>query len=96
MAEVRRRQVPDSSSSDIKSKIRQEDGRDKLAHNSITFTDILRILGGIVLLNGALSYYITGDKFAWGFRPWYADPKQVSMWLVSCTLSCCTLYQHAL
>jgi predicted heme/steroid binding protein len=45
-------------------------------------TDILRILGGILLLNCALSYFITSSSLTWGWRPWYSKPGVVATWLV--------------
>ncbi|TKX19330.1 hypothetical protein C1H76_8516 [Elsinoe australis] len=77
MAEVRRRGPADKS---INSKIREEDNNKPLK-NSISFLDILRILGGIALLNTALSYYITGDAIAWGVRPWWVKPGRLQGWL---------------
>lgn len=45
--------------------------------------DVLRILGGLVLLNCALSYFVTGESISWGWRPWYSKPASVKAWLVS-------------
>ncbi|KAI9709113.1 MAG: hypothetical protein M1820_003559 [Bogoriella megaspora] len=33
--------------------------------------DILRVLGGVLLLNSVLSYFVTGDSVLWGYRPWW-------------------------
>lgn len=85
MAEVRRRGPADKS---INSKIREEDNNKPLK-NSISFLDILRILGGIALLNTALSYYITGDAIAWGVRPWWVKPGRLQGWLVRDILHFC-------
>ncbi|KAI9660488.1 MAG: hypothetical protein M1821_009838 [Bathelium mastoideum] len=35
------------------------------------FLDVLRVLGGVLLLNTVLSYFITGDSVLWGYRPWW-------------------------
>jgi hypothetical protein len=45
-------------------------------------TDVLRILGGILLLNCALSYFVTSSSLTWGWRPWYSKPSVVATWLV--------------
>jgi hypothetical protein len=45
-------------------------------------TDVLRILGGILLLNCALSYFVTSSSLTWGWRPWYSKPGVVATWLV--------------
>ncbi|KAK3064576.1 hypothetical protein LTS18_005945, partial [Coniosporium uncinatum] len=43
--------------------------------------DVLRVLGGIVLLNCALSYFVTsGDSLAWGYRPWFTRTDTLSAW----------------
>jgi hypothetical protein len=48
-------------------------------------TDVLRILGGILLLNCALSYFVTSSSLTWGWRPWYSKPGVVASWLVRCS-----------
>ena len=50
--------------------------------NGLGVTDILRILGGLLLLNCALSYFVTNDSVAWGWRPWFSKPSQLQSWLV--------------
>jgi hypothetical protein len=50
-------------------------------------TDVLRILGGILLLNCALSYFVTSSSLTWGWRPWYSKPGVVASWLVRCLAS---------
>jgi hypothetical protein len=61
--------------------------REKLKHggsgNGFSVTDILRILGGILLLNSTISYFVTGNSVAWNWRPWYSKPSVVAHWLVS-------------
>lgn len=39
--------------------------------------DVLRILGGILLLSCTLSYFITNESITWGWRPWFSKPEQV-------------------
>lgn len=85
MAELRRRAAADAandsstppSSDKITASIRSEDK----PKERIGVTDVLRILGGIALLNSALSYFITGDSFAWGYRPWWSNPTQLQGWM---------------
>jgi hypothetical protein len=45
--------------------------------------DILRIVGGLFLLNCLLSYFITNDSVLWGWRPWFVRPGVVMRYLVS-------------
>ncbi|KAG8629763.1 hypothetical protein KVT40_001382 [Elsinoe batatas] len=77
MAVVRRRNPPSKSLDD---RIREEDDNKPIS-SSISFLDILRILGGVALLNSALSYYITKDPVFWGQRPWWTQPTQVQQWI---------------
>jgi hypothetical protein len=45
--------------------------------------DILRIVGGLFLLNCLLSYFITNDSVLWGYRPWFVRPAVLMRYLVS-------------
>lgn len=45
--------------------------------------DVLRILGGLFLLNCLLSYFITNDSVLWGYRPWFVRPGLVMRYIVS-------------
>lgn len=49
---------------------------------SVSLVDIVRLVGGLILLNGLLSYFITNDVFFWGRRPWFTKPAQVASYLV--------------
>lgn len=49
----------------------------------ISVVDVLRILGGLFLLNCLLSYFITNDSVLWGWRPWFVRPNEVSRYFVS-------------
>jgi len=48
--------------------------------------DILRILGGLFLLNCLLSYFITNDSVLWGWRPWFIRPAVVMRYIVCCSV----------
>jgi len=43
--------------------------------------DIVRILGGLVLLSSALSWFITGESVLWGYKPWFSQWDQVQSWM---------------
>lgn len=46
--------------------------------------DIIRLLCGIALLNGCLSFFVTGDTFFWGHRPWVESrTRTLTHWWVS-------------
>jgi hypothetical protein len=45
--------------------------------------DVLRIVGGLFLLNCLLSYFITNDSVLWGYRPWFVRPAVLMRYLVS-------------
>lgn len=49
---------------------------------SISVLDILRLIAGLIVLNCALSYFITNDSFLWGWKPWFVRPKAVMRWWV--------------
>ncbi|KAI4724039.1 cytochrome b5 [Aureobasidium sp. EXF-10728] len=49
--------------------------------SGFSFTDVLRVLGGLLLLNCALSYFVTSSSVTWGWRPWYSKPAMVASWL---------------
>lgn len=49
----------------------------------VTVLDVLRVLGGLLLLNFALSWYITGESVLWGWRPWFSRVDGVRAWMVS-------------
>lgn len=57
----------------------------KKKSSGFSFTDVLRVLGGILLLNCALSYFVTSSSLTWGWRPWYSKPAVVASWLVCMT-----------
>ncbi|KAF2843532.1 cytochrome b5 [Patellaria atrata CBS 101060] len=46
----------------------------------IGVVDILRVLTGVVLLNCAASWLVTGESVLWGYRPWWTSPQQVGSW----------------
>ena len=50
----------------------------------VTVLDVLRGLGGLLLLNCVLSWSVTGDSLFWGWRPWFAQVKGIQAWMVSC------------
>lgn len=48
----------------------------------IGVTDVLRVLGGVILLSSALSWFVTNDSILWGYRPAFTRPAVVRSWLV--------------
>lgn len=55
----------------------------KAKGGGVSVTDVLRILGGLFLLNCLLSYFITNDSVLWGYRPWFVRPGLVMRYVVS-------------
>lgn len=53
------------------------------AHPGITLVDGLRIVFGLILLSGLLSYFVTGDSVVWGYNAWWTKPRAVAARLVS-------------
>lgn len=58
--------------------IGQEDG----GTGSLGVVDVLRVLGGLLLLSAAVSWMVTGESVAWGYRPWWSRGEQVKAWWV--------------
>lgn len=86
MTEVRQRNTAkEPQDATPKTASEQIKAEDKSA-NKFKLMDLVRILGGLVLLNCALSYFITADPYAWGYRPWWINPSQVQRWIVSVSL----------
>ncbi|KAI9842705.1 MAG: hypothetical protein M1837_006990 [Sclerophora amabilis] len=48
---------------------------------SISVTDVLRILGGLLLLSSVLSYFITNDSVLWNYRPSWTYLPVLKAWL---------------
>ena len=48
----------------------------------LSLLDVLRVLGGLFLLSGTLSYFITGNSILWGYRPAFTRPARIKAWLV--------------
>jgi hypothetical protein len=45
--------------------------------NGLSVLDVLRILGGLVLLSCGLSYLITsGESMTWGYNPWWTRARE--------------------
>lgn len=59
-------------------------GAEKLG---IGLLDVLRILGGLLLLNCAASWFITNESVAWGYRPWWSRPAQLKAYMVGTTVT---------
>ncbi|KAL9069178.1 MAG: hypothetical protein Q9161_005701 [Pseudevernia consocians] len=68
---------PSSSPSKPKAYVSDEDE----APSHLSLLDILRVLGGLFLLSGTLSYFITGNSILWGYRPALTRPAQLKAWL---------------
>ncbi|KAK4575081.1 hypothetical protein LTR86_000933 [Recurvomyces mirabilis] len=49
--------------------------------SGLSVVDVLRILGGVFLLNCLLSYFITNDSVLWGWRPWFVRPSVVMQYI---------------
>ena len=83
MSEVRKRANGDGSKPLVGSPAETTPLSPKKSHNRFGVTDALRILGGLVLLNCALSYFVTNESVTWGWRPWFSKPANVRAWMVS-------------
>lgn len=59
----------------------------KPSRDTFGVIDALRILGGLVLLNCTISYFVTNNSVTWGYRPWWSKPAELRAWMVS-SISC--------
>ena len=50
--------------------------------NRLSLLDVLRVLGGLLLLSSTLSYFVTGNSILWGYRPAITRPARIKAWLV--------------
>lgn len=55
---------------------------DEEQNRGFSVLDGLRIIVGLLLLNCLLSYFITGDSFLWGYKPWWIRPNALVAKLV--------------
>ncbi|KAF2720669.1 putative heme/steroid binding domain protein [Polychaeton citri CBS 116435] len=75
--DLRRRNVANSSrggKSDDKSVTNRISDE---ADGNITLLDVVRVIGGLLLISCLLSYLITNDSFLWGWRPWFVRPNVI-------------------
>ncbi|KAI9878826.1 MAG: hypothetical protein M1830_010395 [Pleopsidium flavum] len=45
------------------------DGNEEEQATRIGVTDVLRVLGGVILLSSVLSWFVTNESVLWGYRP---------------------------
>lgn len=81
MSDVRKRTAP-ASTMDSKTSTTTPVSTKTKSDARFRATDILRILGGLLLLNAALSYFVTSYSVTWGYRPWWSKPRQLQAFLV--------------
>ncbi len=70
---------------EVKEKARVEGLKEKLKNEDegISFVDILRTIVFVVLVSGAVSYFVTRDSFTWGLqRPQWTRVEVVKTWFV--------------
>ena len=71
---------PNETISERPKPLRSEDEDGPL---SLSVLDVLRILGGLVLLSSALSYFVTGNSIVWNApRPAWTRPARIKAWWV--------------
>jgi len=69
------------SSSSITPSETQLDNADPIP-TRLSLIDVLRVLGGLLLLSTTLSYFITSNSLTWGYRPSFTRPARVLAYLV--------------
>ena len=83
MSDLRKRAV--GTEEPAKQSQSKSKGKSTESQSGITVVDVLRILGGLFLLNCLLSYFITNDSVLWGYRPWFVRPGVIMQYFVSLT-----------
>ncbi|KAF2104671.1 cytochrome b5 [Rhizodiscina lignyota] len=71
----------DRTSSETESKHSSTSAGEKSNVGGFGVLDVIRILGGLLLLSSALSYFVTQESITWGWRPWFSKPQHVMAWL---------------
>ncbi|KAI9655706.1 MAG: hypothetical protein M1829_000618 [Trizodia sp. TS-e1964] len=51
------------------------------SHAQFSALDVLRMLGGLILVSCALSWYVTNESIMWGWRPSFSKYGVVKQWL---------------
>ncbi|KAI9846632.1 MAG: hypothetical protein M1838_001209, partial [Thelocarpon superellum] len=49
--------------------------------SSFSILDIFRLLTGLLILNSALSYFVTNDSLIWGYKTHWLRPGAIQAWL---------------
>lgn len=66
----------------VRPSTKTSDSNDEDGPTRLSVTDVLRILGGLLLLSSTLSYFITGESIFWNYRPAFTRPVRIKAWLV--------------
>jgi hypothetical protein len=64
-----------------------DDITDHKSSGGLSIVGILKVLLITFVLSSALSWFITGDSFLWGWSPWWSRPGVLKSWIVSGLLS---------
>jgi hypothetical protein len=75
--------VGEQEKAELKAAVKQQAAA---TSNGLSFLDVLRILGGVLLLSSGLSYLTTsGESMTWGYNPWWTRAREWKTLLVCST-----------
>ena len=67
---------PTKPEAELKQAVKEKAVADKKA-DGFSFFDVVRVVGGIILLSGGLSYLTTsGTSMTWGYNPWWTRARE--------------------
>jgi hypothetical protein len=85
---VRRRVTKDDDTQEISSHVRAYDEDDEnttegnSSNSGFNLLDIFKVILVTLALSAALSWFITGESFLWGWKPWWSQPGAIRSWMV--------------
>ena len=76
--------VGEQEKAELKAAVKQQA---EATSSRLSVLDVLRILGGLVLLSSGLSYLTTsGASMTWGYNPWWTRAREWKTLMVNLTL----------
>jgi len=83
--------VGEQEKADLKAAVKQQAAK---TLSGVSVLDVLRIIGGVLLLSSGISYLTTsGESMTWGYNPWWTRARE---WKTILVRSLCTTHLHHL
>jgi hypothetical protein len=82
--------VGEQDKADLKAAVKQQAAK---TSSGLSVLDVLRIIGGVLLLSSGLSYLSTsGSSMTWGYNPWWTRAREWKTVFVRCIHKLHTLH----